>query len=96
MVNVRVFPTSICINFQWVVIFCFIMLCLVMLSICDLNSLVLDINNVASKQDWGCGVILYGKYSWFKTSRMHAQPKKKGKECCAKSNVDPSAVVTPG
>lgn len=59
VVNIRVFPTSICINFQWVVIFCFIMLCLVMLRICDLNSLALDINNVASKQEWGCVVSSY-------------------------------------
>lgn len=35
------------------------MLCLVMLRICDLNSLALDINNVASKQDWGCVVSSY-------------------------------------
>lgn len=39
------------------ILFYYVML--VMLRICDLNSLALDINNVASKQDWGCVVSSY-------------------------------------
>lgn len=72
------------------------MLCLVMLRICDLNSLALDINNVASKQDWGCVVSSYMENTPGSRPVGCMPSLKKGKECCAKSNVDPSAVVTPG